>query len=183
MNMTMKIWQRITQVAQAIILVLPMSCAQSIPADKPDLKNADYDARLQRLLSFSTPLIGVETLHEKLNDVYLLDTRSREEFEVSHIEGARYLGYRNLEESALEGVPKEAEIVLYCSVGYRSEKIGNRLRDMGYTNVTNLYGSIFEWVNHGYPVVTPTGTATDSLHTYNQNWSKWVNEPTIKKIW
>lgn len=179
----MKIWQRITQVAQAIILVLPMSCAQSIPADKPDLKNPDYDARLQRLLSFSTPLIGVETLHDKLNDVYLLDTRSREEFEVSHIEGARYLGYRNLEESALEGVPKEAEIVLYCSVGYRSEKIGNRLRDMGYTNVTNLYGSIFEWVNQGYPVVTPTGTATDSLHTYNQNWSQWVNEPTIKKIW
>merc|ERR1711916_309796 len=139
MKSIMNIWQRITQVAQAIVLVLPMSCAQTIPADKPQLKNPEYDARLQRLLSFSTPLIGVEALHEKQDEVYLMDTRSREEFEVSHIEGARYLGYRNLEESALDGTPKEAEIVLYCSVGYRSEKIGNRLRKIGYTNVTNLY--------------------------------------------
>lgn len=180
---TPSFYKRIVHILQAMLMVLPFGCAQNIPADKPNVKNPEFDQRLQRLLRFSTPLYSVQELHEQQDSVYILDTRSREEFEVSHIPGARYLGYRNLQESTLEDIPKEAPIVLYCSVGYRSEKIGNRLREQGYSKVYNLYGSIFEWVNAGYPLVDPQGSPTDTIHTYNRNWSRWVNQPTVKKTW
>lgn len=177
------LYQRIAHFLQAMLLILPFGCAQNIPTDKPVVKSPDFDQRLQRLLSFSTPLWSVAELREKQDSVFILDTRSEEEFEVSHIPGARFLGYRNLQESVLEDIPKDAPIVVYCSVGYRSEKIGDRLRDLGYNSVYNLYGSIFEWVNSGYPLVNLEGNPTDTVHTYNRNWSQWVDQPSVKKTW
>jgi len=54
---------------------------------------------------------------------------------------------------------------------------------MGYKNVYNLYGSIFEWVNDGNEVVDKNNKPTDEVHTYNKKWSKWVEEGKAKKIW
>ncbi len=138
--------------------------------------NQKFDEMLQLLLSNSVPQITVEELEHK-DGVCLLDAREWEEYEVSHIEGAQYIGYDNLNKKILEDIPKEQTIVLYCSIGYRSEKVGEKLQKMGYTNVYNLYGSIFEWVNQGNPVVNENGTTTN-IHTYNKRWSKWLENGT-----
>ena len=134
--------------------------------------NQEFDEMLQLLLSNSVPQITVEEL-EQMDGVCLLDAREWEEYKVSHIEGAQHIGYDKLNKEILKNIPKEQTIVLYCSVGYRSEKIGEQLQKMGYTNVYNLYGSIFEWVNQGNPVVNESGTTT-RVHTYNKRWSKWL---------
>ncbi len=76
-------------------------------------------------------------------DIILLDTREKEEFDVSHLKNAEWVGYNTFRRNALEGIPKNKKIVVYCSVGYRSEKIAERLIKMGYQNVSNLYGGIF----------------------------------------
>ena len=138
--------------------------------------NQDFDEMLQLLLSNSVPQITVDEL-EQMDGVCLLDARELEEYKVSHIEGAQHIGYDNLNEKILENIPKEQTIVLYCSVGYRSEKVGEQLQKMGYTNVYNLYGSIFEWVNQGNRVVDENGTTT-RVHTYNKRWSKWLENGT-----
>lgn len=138
--------------------------------------NQDFDEMLQLLLSNSVPQITVDELEYK-DGVCLLDARELEEYEVSHIEGAQHIGYEKLNKEILKSIPKEQTIVLYCSVGYRSEKIGEQLQNMGYTKVYNLYGSIFEWVNQGNPVVNENGTTT-SVHTYNKRWSKWLENGT-----
>jgi len=131
-----------------------------------------FDEMLENLLSFSVPYITVDELKE-MDGVCLLDARELEEYKVSHIEGAQYIGYNDFSKKALENIPKEQTVVIYCSVGYRSEKIGEKLQRMGYIEVYNLYGSIFEWVNEGYPVVDENGTTT-RVHTYNKRWSKWL---------
>ena len=41
----------------------------------------------------------------------------------------------------------------------------------------------FEWVNHGHQIVNTEGNSTDSLHTYNKRWSKYVYNPEITKTW
>jgi len=138
--------------------------------------NQEFGEMLQLLLSNSVQQITVDEL-EQMDGVCLLDARELEEYEISHIESAAYIGYNNLNKKVLEGIPKEQTIVLYCSVGYRSEKIGEKLQKMGYTNVYNLYGSIFEWVNQGKPVVNETGP-TMRVHTYNKRWSKWLERGT-----
>lgn len=103
----------------------------------------------------------------------LLDAREKEEFEVSRIDGALWVGYDEVDLSVLKDVDPNAEVIVYCSVGYRSEKIAEQVKEMGYTNVKNLYGGIFNWKNTSHPVVNDKGT-TEKVHTYNEKWGQWL---------
>lgn len=168
----------------AALLFFPWACSSlAQPPDKPALKHSGLDAKLSHLLRFSVPLMSVDTLHARSADVYLFDVREEAEYQISHIPGARYLGYKDFHPDKLRAVPKDACIVLYCSVGYRSEKIGERLMEEGYTQVFNLYGSIFEWADRGYPLWNKARETTFQLHTYNKQWAKWIKEKEIEKFW
>ncbi len=164
------------------LLFAQLGCTQP-PANRPVINNAEFDKKLGQLLAFSVPLMSVSELNNSKEDIHIFDTRELSEYNVSHIKGAQYLGYDHFDPKLLADTPKDAVIVLYCSVGYRSEKIGEKLQKMGYKKVYNLYGSIFEWVNQGYPVVNKEGNVVSTIHTYNKNWSKWVSTPSITKIW
>lgn len=157
-------------------------CAQ-VPEVRPAVANPAYDERLTKLLPFRTPLIGVEELYAMEERPVLLDARARREFEVSHLPGAVFIGYgKDFDETSLRDIPKDADIVVYCSVGYRSDKMGQDLRERGFTKVRNLYGSLFEWANRGYPLVNPQGLPTDRVHTYNSKWGRWVDNAKIVKV-
>lgn len=166
----------------ALFLVINISCAQA-PLDRPHLQDPKFDARVTQLLDFSVPVMSVGELAKSQSEVLVFDTRKKEEYEVSHIKDARYLGYKDFDVSRLKGIPKNTKIVLYCSIGYRSEKIGKKLKKLGYTQVYNLFGSIFEWMNQGYTVVDNEGQPTKKVHTYNKKWSKWVDENKVEKVW
>jgi rhodanese-related sulfurtransferase len=124
-------------------------------------------------LSHSVPELKVEDITTK-NDFVYLDAREREEFEVSHIQNAKWIGYKDFDLNRLKGVSKNDTLVVYCSVGYRSEKIAEKLINEGYTNVFNLYGSIFEWSNQGRPVYDSNNNKTNRVHAYNKRWSQWL---------
>lgn len=159
------------------------ACAQDIPEKRPTIEKKDFDDRLTTLLNFTVPLLGVDELKEQQEDWYILDAREKEEYQVSHIPNARYIGYKKFEEAMLEDIPKNAKVVVYCSVGYRSEKIGEKLKVAGYENIYNLYGSIFEWVNAGNEVEDDNGQKTNRIHTYNKKWSQWVIDGRAEKVY
>lgn len=46
---------------------------------------------------------------------------------------------------------------------------------MGFKNVSNLYGGIFEWVNQAHEIVNDSGK-TDSVHAYNRFWGMWLQK-------
>lgn len=163
-------------------LMTIIGCAQP-PTTRPTVNNKAFDKKISKTISFSVPVVGVNDLKEIKEDVVLLDARPQKEYDVSHIKGAKRIGFKKLDESALEGVDKDEQIVIYCSIGYRSEKVGEKLRKMGYKNVYNLYGSIFEWINQGNEVVDKDGKPTQKVHTYNKRWSKWVEDGKAEKIW
>ena len=104
----------------------------------------------------------------------ILDTRSPEEFAVSHLEGARFIDYDHFDKKEVESLPTSMPVVVYCSVGYRSEKIGEELQKMGFRDVKNLYGGIFQWKNEGFQVVNKNEAPTDSIHAYNKTWAVWL---------
>ena len=83
----------------------------------------------------------------------------------------------------VKDIPRDKKIVVYCSIGYRSEKIATRMIQAGFRNVSNLYGSIFEWANAGYEFRDLNGKPTKNVHTYNRKWSKWVTNPDYKILW
>lgn len=133
-----------------------------------------YDEKLESLYKKTVPLIKADALSPRMADVVILDTRAEEEFEVSHIEGARFVDYDDFKVSQVKDIPKDQEVIVYCSVGYRSERVGEKLQKAGYTNVKNLYGGIFSWKNEGYEVMNQQNAPTDSVHTYNKSWGKWL---------
>lgn len=173
---------RLNSLFLLVLCVVQFSCAQA-PADRPHALDTKFDTKVSKTIGFTVPVMGVEELKKIQSEVHLFDTREKEEYEVSHIEGAHYLGYDDFDSDRLGDLKKEDKIVLYCSIGYRSEKIGERLQAMGYTNVYNLYGSLFDWVNRGYPIVQSNGEATQKVHTYDRNWSRWVKHKAIEKVW
>lgn len=147
--------------------------------------NEKFEKTVHRYLKESVELVSVTELQEELSDekkeIIVLDAREYEEYEISHIPGALYVGYDNLNETLLDSLDKNYNIVLYCSIGYRSEKIGEKMEEMGFQNVRNLFGSIFEWTNRGYEIENINGIKTNALHTYNKSWGKWVEASHIKK--
>jgi rhodanese-related sulfurtransferase len=144
------------------------------------VSNKSYDVMLSTLLSHSVEELSVDSVGS-VPEFALLDARERKEFEVSHLQGATWVGYDDFDMSRLDGINKDMPLVVYCSVGYRSEKIAEKLKAAGYTNVYNLYGGIFEWVNTEKPVVDMEGQETKSVHAYSKSWGVWLSKG--KKIY
>lgn len=135
---------------------------------------------MESLYRYTVPLVPADSLYQEMqsNQVVLLDIRSEAEFAVSHLTNAQLVPYEGFSARMVEDLSRQTPIVVYCSVGYRSERIGEQLQKMGFTSVRNLYGGIFDWKNKGYPVVNAQNVPTDSVHTYNKNWSQWLNKGT-----
>ncbi len=133
-----------------------------------------FDQKMESLYKKTVPLIKSDSLKSKLDNVVILDTRAEEEYNVSHIAGARFIGYDDFKINQIKDISKDSEVIVYCSVGYRSERIGEKMQKAGFKNVKNLYGGIFDWKNRGYDVIGSNNLATDSVHTYNKSWGQWL---------
>jgi len=141
------------------------------------VNDAAYATMLNTLLAHSVPEISVEELAKEKENYILLDAREKKEYKVSHLKGAKYVGYLGFSPKKVKELSKDKPIVVYCSVGYRSEKITERLKKMGYQEVYNLYGGIFEWVNQGNNVVTgEEADPTKQVHAYDKVWGAWLKQ-------
>ena len=133
----------------------------------------------------SIPYISAEMLAEIQNDptIILLDSREKKEYEVSHIKGALYAGYEDfdLQEVSKNIKSKDAQIIVYCSLGVRSEDIAETLQKAGYTNIKNLYGGIFNWKNNNLPIVNRHVKLKERLLFYLVGIV--LQSITLKTIW
>ena len=113
---------------------------------KPALAQNRLAKTLKSLNNESVPYIQGDALFG-MHHITLLDARELEEFEVSHLKDAIWVGAKAFKTDSVSAIIKDKNtaIVVYCSIGVRSEKIGEKLIAAGYTNVKNLYGGIFEW--------------------------------------
>jgi len=137
----------------------------------------EFSSMLNDLYTWSIPLITPQELHANgMKNYVLLDSREKPEYDVSHIPGSIWVGYNNFSTQPIEKLPKDKPIVVYCSVGYRSEKIGEKLEEMGFEQVYNLYGGIFEWKHQDFDIVNEAGKETEKVHAYNKKWSKWLRK-------
>ncbi|MEQ9297026.1 MAG: rhodanese-like domain-containing protein [Cyclobacteriaceae bacterium] len=137
-----------------------------------------FDLMLKGMYKETVPLISADSAQKVLDNAQavFLDTRSSDEYEVSHIAGSQFVDYDSFKVKKLADLPKDSAIIVYCSVGYRSERIGEKLLKAGFTNVSNLYGGIFEWKNEQQEVVNKASQPTDSVHAFNKLWGVWLTE-------
>ena len=150
--------------------------AQCYPAPKlaGQFTEQEFNAMATEMAEGDTRDIEVATLKMMKEKVILLDTREKKEYEISHIPGAIWVGYNSFKLKRVKEIAKDAKIVTYCSVGYRSERIGEKLQKAGFTDVSNLKGSIFKWVNEGNPIVDKDDQPVEKVHGFDKTWGKWV---------
>ena len=135
-----------------------------------------YEQMLRMLYRNTVPTVRPAALAKELRlpaAPVLLDVRTPAEYRVSHLLGARFVNFDSLQTQQFVGVDRARPVVVYCSVGYRSERLGERLKALGFQRVRNLYGGLFEWVNEGYAVYNAQGL-TQNVHPYSAMWSPWL---------
>ncbi len=99
----------------------------------------------------------------------VLDARTAAEYGVSHLSDAVWIDPSRPSFHPIRGRARNAPIVVYCSVGYRSARVAHWLGQQGYTNVRNLSGSLFRWANEDRPMVSD-GRPTQVVHPYDRRW-------------
>ncbi|NVO32832.1 rhodanese-like domain-containing protein [Hymenobacter lapidiphilus] len=163
-----------------VLLAGTSACGQQRPAN-PDRTMTAYDRMLGLLYKNTVPTIQPKALATLLREepasgrgnVLLLDTRTPAEYKVSHLRGARFVDFDNFRKLDLKDVARTRPVVVYCTVGARSEQVGSWLREQGFRDVRNLYGGIFQWMNDGQAVVNAQGPTTD-VHPYSVLWRPWL---------
>lgn len=117
-------------------------------------------------------MISATALKARLDagdDVYLLDVRNPEEFEIALIDGVHKLpkpriqlayedvrsGRRALEDTVIADVPADREVVVLCRSGVRSRDVITMLRDVGFSpdRLINLDGGILAWAKQVDPAM------------------------------
>ena len=103
--------------------------------------------------------IETEEILENNDNILILDVRKAEEYNVSKISSAQNLNFKCSDtelKEILTNFNNETQIINYCSLGYRSAIMTNRIREMVENDssisidkdkVFNLEGSIFKWAN------------------------------------
>ena len=157
---------------RALFLLLALSALVTAGFAQSRVLDPEYDKLLSGMLSHRVPESGVEDLRNK-EGLLFLDAREAREYQVSHIPGALWVGYDDFSLARLQGVDKDQPVVVYCSVGYRSERVAEKLLNAGFTQVSNLYGGIFEWANRGCALDDEQGP-TRAVHPYSEEWGRWL---------
>lgn len=143
-------------------------------------QKSDFEAYLNALTTqFEIPQILPDSVN--FQNAVLLDSREKSEYEISHIRGARWVGYDDFDLSRVDSLDRDKPVIVYCSVGYRSSVVGEKLIKAGFKNVKNLYGGIFKWANEDKPLMQ-RGKRTYVIHTFDQNWGKFLDNERLIKL-
>lgn len=87
----------------------------------------------------------LQKLLEEKNKVYVIDVRTKEEYDAGHIQGAVNIPLDKIESQFSKKFPNEKEeYYFYCHSGARSAMVVNYLKTMGYLGCRNA-GSIMRW--------------------------------------
>ena len=137
----------------------------------------DYKKMIERKYNF--PTVSQNQAEKKLHSkVVFLDARQPEEYKVSHLPNAYLFQYKSPVWEVLDAIAKDREIIVYCSIGVRSQKMAKAIKEKGYTNVKNLYGGIFLWADQYRYLVNEKNKSTQKVHGYNKLWGRWVKNAT-----
>ena len=85
------------------------------------------------------------------DDVFVLDVRTAEEYQESHLPGAILIPLDQLGARYGE-LPQNETILVYCRSGNRSLKAVYLLENAGFNRVHSLDRGIKNWIQHGYEV-------------------------------
>lgn len=174
--------QRITVFLVGLGVLMVYACRLAGQEVPPRLRTGygALDERLSRMVTADSSAINPEEAAAIEGAIYL-DAREAEEYAVSHLPGAVHLGFDRPDYSVVEPLDRDTPLIVYCTIGYRSERTAEDLRSRGFNRVYNLYGSIYAWILDGRPLTDAEGV-THRVHTYNRKWGDYLPDGIVTKI-
>ena len=104
-------------------------------------------------------------LQKKGKKVVLVDVREKKEIKVSTIPGA--ISQKKFEKNIRKY--RDYQIVVYCTIGYRSGIYTEKLRRKNL-KAYNLIGGVLDWAHAGQKFSNPSGDSL-KVHVYGQEWN------------
>lgn len=109
---------------------------------------------LAKLFSGGAASIDAAQAQAQLNSAnppFILDVRSKGEFQEAHIAGAKLIPLDDLQRR-MDELPKDREILVVCRSGARSGMAAGQLVNAGF-KVSNLSGGLIAWSQRGLTLV------------------------------
>lgn len=94
-------------------------------------------------------------VHERREDILILDVRENDEWKAGHIDGALHIPMNQVEGRSDEIDPTRT-IACICRSGARSGKVTNVMRARGY-DIHNVEGGMRAWAAAELPFVAADG--------------------------
>ena len=119
----------------AVLALLLVSCGGTKDKPVPTEEDAPSKAAYHK--------ISAEEAYEMMasQEVVVVDVRTREEYNVGHIENAVLVPNESIGSEMPEALPdKEATLLIYC----RSKDAAQKLLALGYQNVYD-FGGVIDW--------------------------------------
>ena len=123
----------------SVILILIMTCTAVLYGC-----TSGGESKMEKSYEQITPAEAKEIM-DKENGYVILDVRTQEEYDETHIDGAILIPDYEIADKA-ESILKDKNqlILVYCRSGRRSKLAASELVSLGYTNVKE-FGGIIDW--------------------------------------
>jgi hydroxyacylglutathione hydrolase len=108
-----------------------------------------YNKPLEHVTSISSENVKSEIE----NGATIVDVRKQSEWNVSHVKDAVLLPLSDFPDN-LSGLDKNQEYIVHCGGGYRSMTAISIMKNLGFKNLTNVYGGFGAIQNAGLKIVT-----------------------------
>ena len=134
----------------AMLPLLAGACAQQ-PVS-PSAASTPDEAAIARHIDATS----FSTLMAEKPDHLLVDVRSPQETAQGILPQAQQINFYDADFSeALQRLPKDKPVFVYCRSGNRSGQAMDQMKKMGFREVYNLQGGIGAWSAAGLPIVRP----------------------------
>ncbi len=100
--------------------------------------------------------ISCEELKNKMNsenNLFIIDIRSKEEYNAGHITNAQRFDYTSIKQSFRDGkIPSDKELIIYDSTNLRARVATEELMTVNASNIKMLTGGMDEWIAKGFQI-------------------------------
>ena len=119
-----------------ILLLMTMLLLTACGQDKENSQGAGY---------VNITAEQAKEIMDSQEDYIILDVRTQDEFDETHIPGAILIPHDEITEKAEDLLTDKDQLILvYCRSGRRSKLAAEALVELGYTNIKE-FGGIIDW--------------------------------------
>ncbi len=133
------------------------------PSELPDFETYRTNPRNIKVSSLLSKELSFVLETETKEQITLIDARSEEEYDISHIQNSRRVGYEDFSNERIWMVSRKARVIVYSANNTRSTIVAQYFKLMGFTDVQILEDGLIGWKNEKNDIYDANGK-TNKIH-------------------